>query len=127
MFISFSTEKPSRLKNDPDYVPLIFVYSVEISSNIEKLPRSKRLIQCRERHYLQENNASTVEHSTTTVIEHNHKKQDALPAEEEHDKENNDPQAVSSELSEDEPVPSMLSDKESSESTADAGNDIQSL
>ena len=64
------------------------------------------------------------------MIEYNHNKQDVLPAEEEHDKENNHPQAVSSELSEDESVPSMLSDKESTEehgSTADAGNDIQSF
>ena len=53
-----------------------------------------------------------------------------MPAEEERGKENNHPQAVSSELSEDESVPSMLSDEESSEqheSTADVGNDIQSL
>ena len=115
MFISFSTEKPSRLKNDFDYVPLIFVHSAEISLNVEKLPCSKRLIQHCECQYLQENNASTVEHSTTTVIEHNHNKQDILPAEEEHNKENNHPQVVSSELSEDESVPSMLSDEERSE------------
>ena len=64
------------------------------------------------------------------MIEHNHIKQDILLAEEERDKENNHPQAVSSELYEDESVPGMLSDEESSEqhwSTADAWNDIQSL
>ena len=49
------------------------------------------------------------------MIEHNHIKQDILLAEEERDKENNHPQAVSSELSEDESLPSMLSDEESIE------------
>ena len=79
---------------------------------------------------LQEINASTVEDSTTTVVEHSHDKQDVLPAEEELDKENNHPQAISSELSEDESVPSMLGDEGSSEqheSTADASNDFQPL
>ena len=50
-------EKPSKLKNDPDYVPSIFVFSSTTSANSTgaKVSRCKRLMQRREHQYLLSN------------------------------------------------------------------------
>ena len=117
----FCTGRPIKLKNDPDHIPSIFVYSIKTSASSEKVSHCKWLIQHRERQYLskcQAKNESTVEQKITTVTEHSHNEQEVLPAEKEHDKENNDPQVVSSAISEpsegnSEFVPSLLTEESS--------------
>ena len=79
-----------KLKNDPDYVPSIFVYSKKsASSSNESVSRCKRLMQRREHQYSAslQTRKSTTRTTTTPVATVT----DNLP-EEERDEENNDPQ-----------------------------------